>query len=185
ALDLKDLLSKLTESNHALSSVEAGLEAAISSLTNGSRKFHTHILEMNTEIQKARTQYELKRAAAQESSRAFLLEKLRERRNKKSHLLSLLSEKAAAAIAEINELMEHSSLPQEQKHLSSLLVQIQSFQAQIKKFEVDMTARKNKEYEQAVKLIRRNPGASSTRFRESLMELKRLAEKQIKDQKHK
>lgn len=185
ALDLKDLLSKLTESNHALSSVEAGLEAAISSLTNGSRKFYTHILEMNTEIQKARTQYELKRAAAQESSRAFLLEKLRERRNKKSHLLSLLNEKAAAAIAEINELMEHSSLPQEQKHLSSLLVQIQSFQAQIKKFEVDMTARKNKEYEQAVKLIRRNPGASSTRFRESLMELKRLAEKQIKDQKHK
>ena len=91
ALDLKDLLSKLTESNHALSSVEAGLEAAISSLTNGSRKFYTHILEMNTEIQKARTQYELKRAAAQESSRAFLLEKLRERRNKKSHLLSLLS----------------------------------------------------------------------------------------------
>ena len=69
--------------------------------------------------------------------------------------------------------------------MSSLLVQIQSFQAQIKKFEVDMTARKNKEYEQAVKLIRRNPGASSTRFRESLMELKRLAEKQIKDQKHK
>lgn len=185
AFDLKDLLAKLTESSHTLSSVETGLETVVANLTHGSKKFYARILEMNAEIQRARAQYELKRDSIQASRRAFLLEKLGEKRDKKSKLMCLLNEKATAAIAEINELIAHSALPQEQNRLSSMLVEIQNFQQQLKKVEIDMTARKNEEYERAVNMIRRNPSAASSKFKESLVEFKQLAAKRTNKKKNK
>lgn len=126
ALDVKDLLAKLSENRHTFSRVEARLENARSALAQ-------------------------------------------------KHLL--LHEKAAAVISDLSEQLQRASLPQEQSRLKTILEEMQRIQQQWREMELDRTSRRNRDYRRMLSILRRNPGAVSSRYKEILNELKQIGSK--------
>lgn len=123
ALDVKELLAKLSESSHMLSRIETRVENA---------KLHLS----------------------------------------QRHLL--MHEKAAAIADEIRQQLEQASHPAEQSRLQTLLEDLQHLQSQIRHLEFDLSSRRTREYKKVSSILRRNPSAVSTRYREVFTELKQM-----------
>ncbi|MGD9569665.1 MAG: hypothetical protein AB7V48_15380 [Sedimentibacter sp.] len=124
--------------------------------------------------------YQQRKETRKGSRKAFLLEKLQERKDKKSRLLALLNEKADTAIQEINTQMQSNISHSEQTRLYALLTELNEFKSGLKQVEINMAARKDKEYQVAANLIRRNPSSVSRRFKEAFEEIKLLNESRHK-----
>ncbi|WP_326907125.1 putative ABC transporter permease [Sedimentibacter sp. MB31-C6] len=176
ALDMKELMTKLAENSEYFAMLEDKLNAASANISQGSQEFQEHIQRIEKDLQDNIAIYQQHKEAGQRSRKAFLLEKLLERKDKKSRLFTLLNEKADAAIQEIHIQMQSNISDSEQTRLYSLLTQLNEFKTGLKRVEINMAARKDKEYQVAANFIRRNPSSVSRRFKEAFEEIKLLNE---------
>lgn len=174
ALDMKELMKKLKENNESFAMLEDKLNAAAANISQGSEVFHENIQKIEKDLQENIGIYQHRKESRKKSRKAFLLEKLQERKDKKSRLLNLLNKKADTAIQEIHTQMQSNISESEQTRLSALLTELNEFKSGLRQVEINMAARKDKEYQIAANFIRRNPTSVSKRFKEAFEEIKLL-----------
>lgn len=174
ALDLRELLKEVSENNAVLASLEDKLENVAGNINQSSEKFRTHIQEIEEEIRENRELLTERRELLSQSHKDALLDKLKERKENKSHLLTLLKNKTEAFIAELNELAKADISENEHTKLSLYAKELGEFRASLDRIEHSLKSRKNKEYQKAVSIIRRNPSATSPKFKETFRELQEL-----------
>ncbi len=172
ALDLRELLKELSESNAVLSSLESRLENVSESIVRNSENFRTHMLEIESEIEENRKLLMHKAELSSTLHKAALFDKLKERRGHKAQRLALLKKKTEAFIAELNTLTDSGLSPAENTKFSSYRKELCEFSARLEHIEHSLKARRLKEYQKAIGMIRRNPSATSQKFKESFHELK-------------
>lgn len=97
--------------------------------------------------------------------------------------MALLSEKADGIIHEVHLELQSPISEKKQEQLSGLLTELYEFKDGLKKIELFLATRKDKEYKIAASLIRRNPTSVSRRFKESFKEIKSLNEARSKHRK--
>lgn len=183
ALDMKELMRNLSENNESFAMLKTKLNATTASISQSSEEFQEHIQRIESDIKENIAIYQQYKEIRKKYRQAFLLEKLQERKDKKSRLFSLLIEKADAAIQEIHMQMQSNISNSEQTRLLELLAKLSEFKAGLKQIELNMAARKDKEYKVAANLIRRNPTSVSRRFKEAFEEIKSLNESQQEKKK--
>lgn len=181
ALDLRELLKEISEHSAVLSSLEDKLENVSENIALNSEKFREHMHEIETELKENRELLTQKKELLNQSYKIALLNKLEERRTRKSRLLVLLESKTDAYIAELESLLQSEMPSAEQTGLTSHVTELNELKQKLKHINIKLKARKNKEYQKAINIIRRNPSAVSPRFKESFHELKALFDSQYKD----
>lgn len=183
ALDLRELLKELSEHSAVLSSLEEKLEHVSENAALNSEKFREHMHEIEAEFKENRELLAQKKELLNQSYKTALQNKLEERRARKSHLLTLLESKTDAYISELQTLLQADMPSKEQAGLNSHITELREFRQKLQGIDVKLKARKDREYQKAVNIIRRNPSAVSPKFKESFHELKALFDQQHKDSK--
>jgi len=176
ALDMKELMAKLAENNEHFALLEDKLNMVSANISQGSQIFQEHIQNIEKEIHDNITLYKDQLKAKEKSGKASIIEKLAERKDKKSLLFALLNEKADTVIQEILSQIQANASLTENTRLSALLNDINDLKAGLKKIEINLAARKDQEFQKAADLIRRNPSSISRRFKEVFEEIKALNE---------
>lgn len=176
ALDVRELLEKMGENNERMAALEAKLDGAAASLSRSSEEFKSNIKAIEESIVENRIVLHLKKEVYKASRQKFLEDKLQEYRDRKSRFLTLLNEKANAAVKEVREQMELETVEGEKLRLEKLLSEVEEFRDRLKKTEMDIASWKNREYKKAVSIIRRNPSAVSRHFKAAFEEIKELGQ---------
>ena len=161
ALDMKELMTKLAENNEHFATLIEKLDTASATISQGSQAFHDHLEKLGKDFQDNVSIHQQHKEARRKSRKASLLKKLQERKDKRSRLYVFLNEKADATILEIQRQMQSNISESEQRRLSSILHELHEFKKGLKKIEINIAARKDKEYQMAASLIQRNPSSSS------------------------
>lgn len=174
ALDLKELLKELSEHSAVLSSLEDKLENVSENIALNSEKFHAHLHEIETELRENRELISQKKELLNQSYKIALLNRLEERRARKSRLLVLLQRKTDTYITELETLLRSDMPSKEHAGLTSHVAELHEFKQKLEQIDITLKARKDREYQRALNIIRRNPSAISPKFKESFHELKAL-----------
>lgn len=174
ALDLKELMAKLSENNESFAALEERIDAAAANITQSSEEFREHLEQIESDFQTNIGLLQERIDQRQKSRKVFILGKLKERRDRKSRLLSLLNEKTDSAIAEINKWVQTRESEAEKTRFTAILEELHAFKADLKKVETGLAALRDREYQRAASLLRRNPTAASIRFQKAIDEIKSL-----------
>ena len=157
ALDLRELLKELSEHSAVLSSLEDKLENVSENIALNSVKFHEHLHEIETELTETRELLALKTALLNQSYKTALLNKLKEHRTRKSHLLILLESKTDAYITELQTLLQSDVPSAERTGLSSHVADLNELKQKLKYIDIKLKARKDKEYQKNRQDTHRQP----------------------------
>lgn len=172
ALDLRELLREVSENNATLQSLEEKLSTVAENITESSEKFREHILEIEAEIQENREFLTQKKSLLEHSRKTALIDRLTERRERKSRLVTLFKTKTEAFLAELENLNKRELSENEDNRFSLYAKELNEFMTNLERIEHSVHSRKIKEYEKALSIIRRNPSATSNKFENSFTELK-------------
>ncbi len=171
-LDVRELLKELSENNTVISSLEEKLETVAANINESSERFRTRIQEIEEETAESRRLLKQRNELLSESYQTYLLDRLNERKARKSHILSLLKSKTEAFITEIGDLIESGISENEQVKLSLYKKELAELHENLERIELSVKSRKTKDYKKVASIIRRNPSATSVKFSESFHELK-------------
>ena len=174
ALDVRELLKELSENNTVISSLEEKLETVAANINESSERFRTRIQEIEEETAESRRLLKQRNELLSESYQTYLLDRLNERKARKSHILSLLKSKTEAFITEISDLVESGISENEQVKLSLYKKELAELHENLERIELSVKSRKTKDYKKVASIIRRNPSATSVKFSESFHELKQF-----------
>lgn len=166
AYNTKSLLKSLAESSDRLTAIEQRVKNTADQLSQTSEALKTRLRQIEADAGRRQAQAARQVANAKEGLSAILSHhRLEEWRARESGLLSLLSEKNRAALASVTAQLGSAPSDTEKKRLSDLLETLKGVQASIRRAQSDMAARRTRDFEQAVNLLRRNPSASCRRYR--------------------
>jgi len=185
ALGLKDLLVRLTASNELLSRLENAFDSLSEKIEEGSSGFRANVQQLGT-IRAVKTSavQRLREENAKNRKDAFL-HRLAEHRDRKSTILSSVREKAGAALLEIEKQLQRAETPQEHTRLEKIKNALSEIQASAHKAEVEMAARRNRDFQRAVSILNRNPSAKSQKYQQAFSELIRLKAERPSKEKQK
>lgn len=182
ALDVRELLREISENNTLIASFEEKFENAAETFSESSEKFRLRIQEIEAETLEHKNLLRQSSELRGKSVHAFLPERFDERKNRKAHFLTLLKEKTDIFLSEIGELLESETSVSEHEKLSRYQKDFAEFRASLERIEISVKGRKPKDFKKAASIIRRNPTATSTRFKDSFRELKQFYSFRNKDE---
>lgn len=156
ALDLRAVMENLTSSNQRIAGIQEHL------------KLLTEQLGERQELLRQRLA-QLEHSAL--LSRELHPEALELLHNKKSQLLSSLSEKTSTVLEFVHQELSQVSVASDRSRLEHVKDHLLSIQKTIHFLEIDLASRRNREWERIFRLLDRNPSAASIRHREALEEL--------------
>lgn len=169
ALNLKELMEKLTENSETVSRINSSLAALSEKLEDRSSRFRQRIRELEGAHSAAR---EAAEPAATRKER--WLQKLSEYRERQSGTLLSAREKVGAALAEVEQRLRGALPDQERTRLESIRRALTDLQTRIHRAEIETAARRNRDYQRAVSILERNPSARSKKHQKALADLKKL-----------
>lgn len=178
ALNLKELMKKLTENSEAVSRINSRLSSLSEKLEERSDQFRQRMKELES----------TRGGFAQQSGETALSPKerwqrrLAEYRERQSGILSTAREKAAAALAEVEQRMQKAPSEQERSRLESIRSALKELHSTIRASEIENAARRNLDYQRAVSILERNPSARSKKYQKAFSDLKELVHE--RRQKH-
>lgn len=174
ALDLKDLLIRISENNQMLENLEARMDSAANriALDSGHLKEKLQLIE-NT-IAERKLQLRQTRVRQTSAYREALLELLTEHRNRKARILAALEEKAEILRQGMSAQLQRELSPQEQERLLPIKNAVSEFHDLIHQIELELASQKSKDFQKALSMLHRNPTSSSRRHEKALSELNRL-----------
>lgn len=171
ALNLRDLLAKLTTSNELVSRLESNFDSLAEKIEEGSLNFKANIQRLETvRALKAGALQQLREEKAKNRKDAFL-HKLEENRERKSRILLSVREKANTGLLEVERQLQCAATPQEHTRLEKIKNALAEIQVSVHKAEIEMAARKNQDFRHAVSILNRNPSAKSRKYQQALAEL--------------
>lgn len=174
ALDLKELLTRISENNQLLENLETHLDSVMDRITIDSGHMREKLQQIEETILERKAQLEETRTRQALLYRESLLERLTEHRERKARILAALEEKAGILRQEIASQLQRELSPQEQERLLSVKNTISEFHALIHQIEVELAAQKNRDFKRALSMLQRNPTSVSRRHQKALSELNRL-----------
>lgn len=174
ALDLKELLIRITENNQMLENLENRMDSAVNQINLNSEHLKERLLQIKNTIAERKLHLRQTKARQASAYREALSELLTEQRNRKIRVLAALEEKAEILRQEISAQLQKDLTPQEQEHILSVKNQISEFHGLIHQIELELATQKNKDFRQALSMLHRNPSSSSRRHQNALSELNRL-----------
>ncbi|MCI8559973.1 MAG: hypothetical protein HFH03_02440 [Dorea sp.] len=181
AIDLRELLKEFSEHSAVLSSLEDKFENVSENIVLNSQKFRNHILEIETELKNNRELLTQKKDLLNQSYRIALLNRLEEHRARKNRVLVLLNRKLDAYIEELETMLKSDIPSKNHAWLISHITELNAFKKKLKHIDIMLKAYKDKEFQRAADIIRRNPSATSPKFKKSFHELKALFDSRYKD----
>lgn len=167
ALDLKELMNSLTASNRLVESVTEKLEELSERLNRDGEPLRQRLRQLETELTEEREQRRQKRLSRNER----LLQRLEERRDWKAGLLSALTERCDAVTAELAERLAQPLPEEERDRLLEARSAAVSVQASLHKAEVELAARRQRDFRRIAALLERNPSARSRQHGAAVEEL--------------
>lgn len=174
ALDLKELMHKLAENSQTMERINAQLSETIEQLNEDSELLHQRLANLEESLAERHERLAQNRQARRQSRNAYLLEQLQERRDRKSERLTVLLKKSELALEETSRQLVQADTNIKRERLEATRTAILEFQTALHKMEVEMSARKDREFQRAVSILYRNPTAISRKYHESLTQLNNL-----------
>lgn len=171
ALDLRALMENLTSSSQRMAGIEERLKSLVEQLNESSEIFRQKLQQLEDAAMLDLEQRLEAREQARETRRELLLYRLDERWDKKSLVLNRLSEKNRAALDYVHHRLEQVMPDAERLRLENARESLLNLQKLIRNAENELSARKDRDFVRALKLLARNPSASSRKYREALEEL--------------
>mgnify|MGYP004528644961 CR=1 FL=1 len=167
-LDTKELLQKLTQSSHTVARIN-GL------LNEGSE----HFAQLKRQLEQSALLYrEHKIQPGKDALPAWLTE----RRNRRGHLLSNLGSKTDALLEQVRAQLAGEVSSAEREKLEKKERSLADFQALLTRAEAELAERKNRDFRQAVSILRRNPTATSRKYPLAFSQIRKLKERTEKKQ---
>lgn len=174
ALDLRALMESLTSSNQRVAGIEERLKALVDQLNENSEILRQKLQQLEEaavfDLDKRREAREQER----ETRRELLFYRLEERWDKKSLVLSRLLEKNRLALSFVLQQLGQAVPEAERARLENARESLLAIQKLIRGAEVELAARKGRDFARALKLLARNPSASSRKYQEAMKELASL-----------
>ena len=130
--------------------------------------------ELGDVILEKKEEYQQEKHIQQLRRKKRVLEALRRRRDQKSAVLSLLAKKTDTAMTEIMLRTGEAASEQERRYWSSLAQSVTQFRRTIGRAEAELEDRRDREYQTAIAILKRNPGAVSKQHKNALEELKEM-----------
>lgn len=184
ALDLRALMESLTSSSQRVAGIEERLRVLVEQLNEGSEIFRQKLQQLEDAAVLDLEQRLEAREQERETRRELLFYRLEERWDKKSLVLNRLSEKNRAALDYVRQQLQQAMPDTERIRLENARESLMNLQKMIRNAENELAARKGRDFARALKLLARNPSASSRKYREALEELVSLwQESKEKDEK--
>lgn len=174
ALDLKELLTRITENNQMLENLEDHMDSVMDRISMDSEHLREKLQQVEDTITERKAQLEETRTRQALLYREALLERLTEHRERKARILAALEEKAGILRQEISSQLQKELSPQEQQRLMSIKNAVSEFHDSIHQIQAGLAAQKNKDFKQALSMLHRNPTSVSRRHQKALSELNRL-----------
>jgi alkanesulfonate monooxygenase SsuD/methylene tetrahydromethanopterin reductase-like flavin-dependent oxidoreductase (luciferase family) len=172
ALDMKELLTRMRESNATL----AKIEDRIGELAESAEEYSQNIRERLRESEE--NVYErLYEASAQKQERRESFEELLAlRKSKKAERIATLSRRADVIIA----VMREGTNGEKSEKLEKALSELREFKDILKRSEAELMSRSSNEYRKVVSILRRNPTATSHENSSLLSTFRELTERKRK-----
>lgn len=171
ALDLRALMESLTASSQRVAGIEERLKTLVEQLNEGSEILRQKLQQLEDAAVLDLEQRLDAREKKRETRRELLFYRLEERWDKKSLALNGLSEKTAAALSFVSQQLAQALPESERQRMENARESLLNIQKLIRNAETDLAARKGRDFVRALKLLSRNPSASSRKYREALEEL--------------
>ena len=166
ALDLREILTRLTEENEELRRIAKRVEVVSAFAEDDLRRFRekTEVekLLLQERLESARTQRKLRRREALEES-------LRRRTSAKLKALRNIAQALEAYQVRLESELTGEALERRRAEIGEALEKLRDREAAVR-------ARTERTYRQAVRILRANPTATSHRFSEVLENLRKLGE---------
>ncbi|MGM9522415.1 MAG: hypothetical protein ACI3VB_08055 [Oscillospiraceae bacterium] len=184
ALDMKELVSRLRESNARVAAVEERLENISQKLSQTSEGFQNKLRQLESSFNEGAEKFREEREQRKSSGREYLIKQLEERRDKKSRLLETLKEKLDAAAVEVAFRLSQEPDDGERERLETTLSELEEFKKSLLRAEAERLSRRDRDITRAVNILKRNPTATSREHKEILAELREIGTR-IKNKKNK
>lgn len=170
ALNLKELMQKLTERYEVVNRINSSLVSLSEKLEERSAQFKLRMKELEDTHGNA-VLHPVKKAR---SAKERWLQKLSEYRKQQSDVLITAQQKTSAALTEVEQWIQSAPSEQELARLETIRSALIDLQALIHGSEIEAAARPNRDYRRAVAILERNPSAKSRKYQNAFSELKKL-----------
>jgi len=171
ALNIKELLQKLSHQNEKLLEIEYHLNSAIEQLNCKSEIFRDKMLEIEKAFA-AKKEQMLQEWMQFRSDRR--MEVFVQKRRQSFYHFSMLWEKIDASIMEISLHLQETLPEKEHLYWQALYDSMQQFRRSVRWIEAESASRKDHDYKKAVSILERNPGAVSKKYTNAFAELRKL-----------
>lgn len=168
-LDTRDLLEKLTQSNNTFARITARLN-------EGSEHFRQLKAQMDQTLRTYREQMI-------QPGKDALQNRLAERSHRRGRVLSALLTKTEALLEDVEAQLGKELAEPERERLLKNQKSLLDFQSLLSRAEAEQRDRKNRDFRQAVSILRRNPTATSRKYPGAFSELSKLKEQLEKKRK--
>lgn len=174
AFDMKKILQQMTENNKLISSIEEKLNDITLNISQTSDELREYIESASKDIEEILDSYKDQDEVHKQVNRFSKLEIIQRQKHRKFTTLDLLNEKVDKIVKETQEYINSTLSKPEQGQLSKALKDLDEIKHKLKRIELNIASRKDKEYKEAANLIRRNPTSISKRFKDAFEEIKAL-----------
>lgn len=169
ALNLRELMKKLTDRYEVLSRINTSL----SSLSEKLGERSDLMRQRWKELERPRTPSMPHPIQAARSAKERWLEKLADYRQQQSDALADAHSKTGAVLAEVEQWMQEASAP-ERERLEAIRGSLLELEQLIHASEVEAASHPNREFRRAVAILERNPSARSRKYQNAFSDLKQL-----------
>lgn len=173
ALDMKELLAKVSESNRLVSSMKNRLESSAGAVKGRTFGAAQYLKEFEEDWHSLKEKWRQKAGEYANKPRLLSL-KLRENREEKSSILEIIYKKIDRAVDEAFFELQNSEDESVRKKITDNIKILNDIKHDIKRIEINVLAGKSKDYLRAARIFKRNPSSVSNRFKDSFSEIKDL-----------
>ena len=171
ALDMKELLSKVTENNRLVNSVKSKLENSASAVREKTAGVAEYLKTFEDDRKRLKEQLSQKSREYRSKPKLFAL-KLRENKEERSGILETVYKKIDSAVEEAYCELQSCTDEEGKAKLRRNIEALNEIKHDIKRIEINVLTRKNKDYERAARMVMRNPSSASARFKDAFSEIK-------------
>ena len=184
ALGFRTLLAKLMDSKRLMNHLNGKLDVLTDKLSENSVNLRQRLLEIDEVQDEWIEKKKIYFAEKKLSRKIILMEKIREYRIQQTRLLSRIQVKTDSALLEVNTQLEYEENSLERERLSRTAAVLSEFIELIQKEKLELSERKDRDFQRAISILARNPGVCSERYQQEIMELKSLDSKEEFDRKN-
>lgn len=170
ALDLRELMKKLTARYEVLNRINTSLSALTEKLGERSDQLRQHWKEQG----RFHSPAVLHPVKSARSAKERWQQKLSAYRQRQSDAFADAQEKTAIALSEVEQWLLEGPSGSEQERLEAIRSALLEIQSLIHSSEIEAAARQNRDFRRAVSILDRNPSARSQKYQSAFADLKQL-----------